>query len=239
MVSVNYPILAESYEEAVRELKYSKETYSSDIDTDGRFVLKRKHGRNMIYLWYFTGPSLPASNALLRDFSLCHLNVPMDKILLPVKDFRVVIYLHLVPNSVFVEVQESIKESVSKLTGALEKIVSELCSVALDVTRSLQWVAEPTYPMEIIDVGEFACNKVIYEQIATVARQKGFYVATNKCEAGRSGQEEVSKYFFSRPDLVLYNKSTLQAAVLIEKNADEDNDNEIVCRILVGGVTGN
>ena len=57
-------------------------------------------------------------------------------------------------------------------------------------------------------------NQMIYAQSAPVATAKGYIVKTNKSTVDGESPFQVSLFFRSRPDLVLYHKKELHAYIV-------------------------
>ena len=57
-------------------------------------------------------------------------------------------------------------------------------------------------------------NSMIYNQIAAIAHAKGYIVESNRSKTQGELTKRVSKYYASRPDLLIYHPADLRAAVI-------------------------
>ena len=57
------------------------------------------------------------------------------------------------------------------------------------------------------------CHQIVYSQITPVVSRKGYIVKTNTCTVDDETPIVVSKFFKSRPDVIINHPTKLQATV--------------------------
>ena len=185
------------------------------VDIAGHFVRLMRSATVEVFIFEFTSANR-ASDAKLSDFVLTTRVTALANILAsrPTTSYMLV-DLKLIP-------QQSILESSEKLSQ-LAPTLTATSKEAATRKEELEWSKLSLKACEAakvtsLDVGEYADNKLICRQLASAARSKGYIVETNKSTVSN----KVSKYFSSRPDLVIYHPTKLQAYTLVTPSPSEE-----------------
>ena len=171
MVHISYPILAESEETALRLVEYAKHGYHGTIC--GTFLRQRRFNGKDIFLNKFQS-SLTASHAKIDNFTVQLVEVSTDEIMGSVQNYILEIDVFLIPRCLHMEFENDVLKQANELEHAAND-PSVVSSIAQNLKAAVEQVKHKVLEP---DVGELASNKLIWEQIAQVARRDGYTVET-------------------------------------------------------------
>ena len=221
MIHINFPIKCDSEEEG--EKLVAKAKRGNPVDIAGQFVRRMRSATVEVFIFEFTSANR-ASDAKLSDFVLTIRVTALANILAPRPTTSyVLVDLKLIPQQSILESSEKLSQLASTLTATSKEASTskeELEEVVKSVTEGIVAVKEAWEAAKVtsLDVGDDADNKLICRQLASAARSKGYIVETNKSTVSN----KVSKYFSSRPDLVIYHPTKLQAYTLVTPSPSEE-----------------
>ena len=236
MVSLNTPFVAYSKEEADDCVKVAKAGAPEGI-FDGDFVFCHFTAQYRYYIYKFT-KSLQANVAKVEDFAINKKSVETDEILLCVD--RPSIYVDLRVTTVSLA-EEAIKTAIETTVDRIAGIINsnkEIDKVQLAQIAKSQ-IAICQSPA--IHLPEIANSQLMWSAISKKGAELGYIVTTNKSkiaidDSGSTFNPQASKYFSSKPDLVLYNPKKLRVFVVVTTDDEEDG---IQNTVLNGVVTEN
>ena len=212
MLHINFPDSEEEGEKLVAKAKRG-----NPVDIAGQFVRRRRSATVEVFIFEFTSANR-ASAAKFSDFVLTTSVTALANILAPRPTTSyVLVDLKFIPQQSILESSEKFSQLAPTLTATCKE---ELEEVVKAVTEGIVAIKEACEAAKVtsLDVGEYADNKLICRQLASAARSKGYIVETNKSTVSN----KVSKYFSSRPELVIYHPTKLHAYTLVTPSPSEE-----------------
>ena len=224
MVNISYPFLA-TEGESDNYLTKAK-TYTEN-DLKGKFVPRfYEKGVLEIFLYEFQN-SLEANKAKLNDFTVMRVTVDTDKLLPPIKErgAYVCIDIRMVPISEVVKATHQIFDDVKCLIDSTptQDFGKDQVATRLDELREAR--VNDVSMLRGMQVPEIANNKFLSDIVTQKARDMGYMVTTNKSSLTGTSSK-ASKYFLSRPDLVLYHPDKCHGCVIIAEESSETQSDE-------------
>ena len=216
---------------------------------NGGFVLCYTTSEYLYYLYRFHD-SLPANEANFTNFTVGHQSVETDTILSPNTERITYVDLRLVTCS---QAEEATKkatknafESVKHLVSSSEEIDKSQPLVQIDglmmsgemptsgevpTSGELSMSVEMPSPMSLPDI---ATSHVMWSRLYHAAVGMGYDVIENKSSIAKVGDchynPQASKYYLSRPDIVLYKPKKLCAYINV---VDVDDESQSMQTLIV------
>ena len=254
-VNINYPFLSQSEDEVKRNLELAKEGNPS-LQFDGaRFILIANwKGCEFYYLYRFEN-SIPASKAVVTDFATaieCE-----DSIKILPRTERTTIRIDLQLTTVACVTAAASAAATSAATTATAAKLESICdfitkssedvfnkqSIITIIRNEVPDTQLPPVPVQLpqrdllpIEFDETTKNKIVCTEVRRKAEEMGFTVTTN---TSKSSNLHASKYYSSRPDLVMYKENC--GYIVTETSASEEliDETTATTAALHGGVTEN
>lgn len=185
------------------------------MNLKGNFVLKRVTRDHDVFVFEFEEPDA-ASKATWSQFIVTLANKSTDKILPSVEI--------IIKFSFQIMMAERVAEYCEKLLSGIEDMKNDKSDDKVDEAKSTVIALKEETNKAILPCVEITRNQIICDMIVPRATEMGYIVKTNT-SAAVEGESPwpVSKFFNSRPDLVIYHPQKLQACLVV---SDEESDTE-------------
>lgn len=177
-----------------------------------------------------TDNPIRASNANIDDFCLHTATVPVDDIMSSQESHKLSIDIRIITVTQHEAIMKEMKEEMlSKFENYMK---SSPLSLSSDFIQSISagGAAASIKPMEITS------NVLVHRQLTELATELGYTVCNNTSNITGSPNATATRFHSSRPDLVIYSPKRHCGFILMDAEADEENDREC---FLSAGVTEN
>ena len=219
-VDINYPFVCTTKDEAEDKLEWYKGLQGGKVP-QGTWILARVV--DPVYYYKFFS-SRAANKSKSIDFIVANLPVDTDKILPRAQKGYVAIQLNLYTENQLqdyckCQLQDHCKSLLSTIQQSAPDQVGE---VLLQLQKELKDTAQGEIPNlslapypQPYNYPETALNVVFTNTITEFCEQNGYKVYGDQSRIIECNNPQASKYFASRPDLVLYNPRKLHGVICV------------------------
>lgn len=215
-VSINYPFACTG-NETDGKLAYYEKCRSK---VKGSWVVARMF-EPAFYYFKFSETAKPASQSTVTDFNFITTDVNTDEILPPTQERHVTIQFRLYTES---QVKQIVQDTFQEMAGLLSIPDQEPSQVLVQIQHKIKEAtsAIPALPKPY-DFPESAMN-VVVKQVVEFCEQHQYRVYSEQSTITTIGNRQASRYYTSKPDLVVYSPKKLRGVVIVkEEETEEEN----------------
>ena len=215
-------------------------TYNTTGKFDGAHYVPICTYKNDVFYLYTFSNSVPASAATIRHFTALIEQVDSDSILPQNPGTNLYIDFKLTTVTAANQASASTsKATVEAICGIIvsQEVLDPDPHVLVDIIKSknpMQYQCTSVEPL--ISMDESAYNRILFQQIGAKANEMGFEVSMNTDLVPGLTNSLASKYYKSRPDIVMYMKDLVYVVMSTSNETSEESTDETT---LEGAVTEN
>ena len=215
-VSIDYPFAC-TENETDGKLAYYEKCRSK---VKGSWVVARMF-EPAFYYFKFSETAKPASQSTVTDFNFTTIDVNTDEIIPPTQERYVSIQFRLYTES---QVKQMLQDTFQEMAGLLSVPDQEPSQVLVQIEHKIKEAtsAIPALPKPY-DFSESAMN-IIVKQVVEFCEQHQYRVYSEQSTITTIGNRQASRYYTSKPDLVVYSPKKLRGVVIVkEEETEEEN----------------
>lgn len=216
-VSINYPFAC-TRNETDGKLAYYEKCLSK---VKGSWAVARMF-EPAFYYFKFSETAKPASQSTVTDFNFTTTDVNTDEILPLSQERHVTIQFQLYTES---QVKQMFQYTFQEMAGLLSIPDQEPGQVLVQIERKIKEAtsAVPALPKPY-DFPESAMNVVVKQVVTEFCEQRQYRVYSEQSTITTIGNRQASRYYTSKPDLVVYSPKKLCGVVIVKKEETEEEN---------------